>query len=264
MAENEKTKDKKENFFLDVRKSWWVYLVFVVLAWVISWIGTDLFINESSNRGTFGDKFGAVNALFSGLAFAGVIITILLQREELKATQNAVKAQTDEFEKQNETLALQRFEHSFFNMLSQHNEFIKVLGDDRKKGVIYFNELFREDIQKVRTRNIQETYAQKYNGIRKANLESYFSGLGLLLKAVGSADINNKDNYYDIISTRLTLSEKCLLCLEVGREKGDVDLQSFMQKQNINKYIVNIIEEDTNFDNRESWLNYLKTLSSKE
>jgi uncharacterized membrane protein YciS (DUF1049 family) len=34
-------------------------------------------------RGQFGDVFGAVNALFSGLAFAGLIYAILLQREDL-------------------------------------------------------------------------------------------------------------------------------------------------------------------------------------
>jgi hypothetical protein len=34
-------------------------------------------------RGQFGDVFGAANALFSGLAFAGLIYTVLLQREEL-------------------------------------------------------------------------------------------------------------------------------------------------------------------------------------
>ena len=35
-------------------------------------------------RGQFGDMFGGVNALFTGLAFAGVIYTILLQRKELE------------------------------------------------------------------------------------------------------------------------------------------------------------------------------------
>jgi hypothetical protein len=34
-------------------------------------------------RGQFGDLFGSINALFSGLAFAGVIVAIMLQREEL-------------------------------------------------------------------------------------------------------------------------------------------------------------------------------------
>lgn len=35
-------------------------------------------------RGQFGDVFGAVNALFSGLAFSGLIYAILLQREDLR------------------------------------------------------------------------------------------------------------------------------------------------------------------------------------
>ncbi|WP_146180620.1 hypothetical protein [Limnohabitans curvus] len=36
-----------------------------------------------ATRGQFGDVFGVVNALFSGLAFAGLIYTVFLQREEL-------------------------------------------------------------------------------------------------------------------------------------------------------------------------------------
>ena len=37
------------------------------------------------DRGLFGDMFGAMNALFGGLAFAGIIYTILLQRVELSS-----------------------------------------------------------------------------------------------------------------------------------------------------------------------------------
>lgn len=55
-----------------------------------------LFIPEQASvkatlgeRGTFGDMFGAVNALFSGLAFAGVVVAIVLQSQELRASRNA-------------------------------------------------------------------------------------------------------------------------------------------------------------------------------
>lgn len=41
------------------------------------------FLPDWSTRGQFGDVFGAANALFSGLAFAGLIYAILLQREDL-------------------------------------------------------------------------------------------------------------------------------------------------------------------------------------
>jgi len=99
-------------------------------------------------RGTFGDQFGAVNALFSGLAFAGLIYTIILQRHDLKLqrrdlhyqrrdlelnrkelelTRQEMEEQTAEFEKQNETLKIQRFESTFFNMLSQFQEVVNNL-----------------------------------------------------------------------------------------------------------------------------------------
>lgn len=39
---------------------------------------------QMATRGQFGDIFGGINALFTGLAFAGVIYTILLQRDELR------------------------------------------------------------------------------------------------------------------------------------------------------------------------------------
>lgn len=58
-------------------------IVFIVVIglWLIT-LFTLLGKSETA-RGTFGDMFGGVNALFSGLAFGGIIITILLQRKEL-------------------------------------------------------------------------------------------------------------------------------------------------------------------------------------
>ena len=57
-------------------------------------------------KGQFGDSFGALNALFSGLAFAGIIYTIQLQRkelnyqrEELRLTRFELKRSTDAQEK---------------------------------------------------------------------------------------------------------------------------------------------------------------------
>lgn len=40
--------------------------------------------------------FGGINALFSGLAFCGIIITILLQSKELKLQRDEIKANRDE------------------------------------------------------------------------------------------------------------------------------------------------------------------------
>ena len=102
-------------------------ILFVVGLWVGSIYWIEYRVEDLKNAGVFGDQFGAVNALFSGLAFAGLIYTILLQRDELNQTRQDIKNQTKEFEEQNKTLDLQRFEMSFFNLLSQHNEMVSLL-----------------------------------------------------------------------------------------------------------------------------------------
>ncbi len=104
----------------------------VLFVWALTFF--LFFISKSDERGQFGDMFGAVNALFSGLAFAGLIITLILQRRELELqrqelalTRKEMEDQTTEFEKQNETLKIQRFENTFFNMLSQFQEVVNSL-----------------------------------------------------------------------------------------------------------------------------------------
>lgn len=64
-------------------------LALCVLALLIQLVagGAIWFIFDSwEQRGLFGDMFGAVNTLFSGLAFAGVVYTIFVQlREQIGA-----------------------------------------------------------------------------------------------------------------------------------------------------------------------------------
>ncbi len=73
------------------RKSIFLYLIIgVIILWSLSAILTIIFIDQWSDRGTFGDLFGAVNALFSGLAFAALIYTIILQRDEIKTNREEI------------------------------------------------------------------------------------------------------------------------------------------------------------------------------
>lgn len=101
----------------------------VVIVWALTFL--LFFMSDSEKRGQFGDMFGAVNALFSGLAFAGLIITLILQRrelslqrDELEQTREELKNQREEFEKENETLKYQRFENLFYNMLNLQQEIV--------------------------------------------------------------------------------------------------------------------------------------------
>jgi septal ring factor EnvC (AmiA/AmiB activator) len=73
--------------------------VFVCIVWLISGISLYFSLDNWSERGTFGDMFGAINALFSGLAFAGLIFTIIMQREEIKTNQDEIELNRQELHK---------------------------------------------------------------------------------------------------------------------------------------------------------------------
>lgn len=58
-------------------------------------------------RGQVGDSFGSINALFSGLAFAALIVTIWMQRHELALQREELALQREEMAKSREEVATQ-------------------------------------------------------------------------------------------------------------------------------------------------------------
>lgn len=115
--------------------------VLIIGLWFLTYF---LLINKTPNeRGTIGDMFGSINALFSGLALAGIILTILLQRRELKLQREELRDTRKEFETQNETLKLQRFENTFFNLLNLHHQIVNAIDyrfykSKEKEGFSFF------------------------------------------------------------------------------------------------------------------------------
>lgn len=113
----------------DSDKGFIVTSVIVTIVIIGLWILTYCLLKDlkETDRGTFGDMFGSVNALFSGLALAGIILTILLQRKELKLQREELRETRTEFETQNETLKLQRFENTFFSILNLHHQIVSAI-----------------------------------------------------------------------------------------------------------------------------------------
>lgn len=141
---------------------WWYGICgvgFVGILWLLtfaSFVWGDYFHwIDVGDRGTFGDMFGGLNALFSGLAFVGIIFTIYmqrkefeLQREELGLTRETLESQRKELEVQNKTLKLQQFENTFFSMLRVHNDNVNSIDlvksdSTRTKGRDCFRVLYR-------------------------------------------------------------------------------------------------------------------------
>ena len=91
-------KNKKKNSN-NHRYTLWILVILVILVWVLSGIIIYYISPNWSERGTIGDMFGAVNALFSGLAFVGLIYTILMQREEIQMNRQEIEMNTKELKK---------------------------------------------------------------------------------------------------------------------------------------------------------------------
>lgn len=87
---------------IDDNKKTWILtkmIILVLVVWIVSAMLIIWQIDNWSDRGTFGDLFGAVNALFSGLAFAGLIYTIVLQKRELALQRSEIAQNRVELKK---------------------------------------------------------------------------------------------------------------------------------------------------------------------
>ncbi|MGO4710931.1 hypothetical protein AB4Y90_17845, partial [Chryseobacterium sp. 2TAF14] len=155
--ENKKNNEEKLNPLI------WLFIIIFVL-WVISLTLVIIIFPNWTSRGTFGDSFGALNSLFSGFAFGGIIYTILLQRKELKLQRDELILTRDELKRsanaqeasnkfQNEqiriaNLPILQYEterHDSINYLLIKNESGKIAFDI---DIWYYITYFEEDIAK--------------------------------------------------------------------------------------------------------------------
>ena len=90
------------------------------------WIFPKL-VSSVSVRGRWGDSFGVVTALFTGLAFVILIWTLHVQKDELRLQRGEIRGQKEQLQAQNQTLQKQNFESSFFQLLDFHNANFNVM-----------------------------------------------------------------------------------------------------------------------------------------
>lgn len=91
-----------------------ILLLSISLIWVWSWIFIDILV-PIEQRSNFGDKFGFINSLFSGLALAVIIYSIILQQKELNLQRKELSDTRQEFKDQN-------FQTTFFNLIKTQQQ----------------------------------------------------------------------------------------------------------------------------------------------
>ena len=87
------------------------YLVIAAILILILWTTTPIVLywmyGDLNKMSLFGDSFGSINALFSGLALAAIIFTVYQQHQELSLQREELKLQREEMKASREELAKQ-------------------------------------------------------------------------------------------------------------------------------------------------------------
>lgn len=209
------------------RSDGWMLFVWIGLIVVAIWALSIPIISQYENPGIIGDMFGAVNALFSGLAFAGVIVAIKLQREELrntrkelKYTRREIEAQKKEMQLQNATLVKQNFEDTFFSLLRLQQEAVHSLdfNDNSKdhKGRDCFAALYKK-FKNNRAREINRSvvsqndvagyYESTFYPSHQSDLGHYFRTLYNIIKFIDKSEITEKKLYTNLVRAQLSSFE---------------------------------------------------------
>lgn len=154
--------DKHFKWFLII--SIILLVLVVVYPFIIKWIFETWQIS-----GTFGDSYGALNALFSGLAFAGLIITILIQKKELKNQRKELRLQRAEMIDTRKEFLLNRITTLVYNQLER---FEKSIDDFKIKNHdnTYFGKEAIRHLDKVRENVMPDNLEDQKTSIYRQSL----------------------------------------------------------------------------------------------
>lgn len=200
--------------------------------------------------GTVASIWSLSGLFFIYIAFLGQKQQLLNQQLEIMYSQLEVKytrlellGQRLEMKEQNETLRLQRFENTFFELLGLFNSIVNdiayrtnvganPLSKGRQSFELYYRELQSNvNANKTVTRNgfyeasiieAIEAYGKTFTK-SKSNLGHYFATIYQIIKFIDTSKIQNKEQYISIFIAQLNSCEQVLFfytCLfKNGKEK---------------------------------------------
>lgn len=252
----------------------------VFAVWIINFIyGSNL---DDPNRGVFGDMFGASNSLFSGMALAGVIYAILLQRNEMSIarrelhyTKSIFDEQSRQLTTQNSATRKQNFESTFFQLLRMFTDLTESLDVGRppdaihrgKDVFVYLHNRFERAERGLQREGVAApSFLQVYGRIyseHENDLGHYFRSLYTILKFIDQTKVENQKFYANVLRAQLSNAELEVLLYNGlsfhGVEKMKPLLESYAFFDNLPLTSVKYTEAINNYE-REAFGNNEATL----
>lgn len=208
--------------------------------------------------GTVASIWSLAGLFFIYVAFLGQKQQLLNQQLEIMYSQLEVKytrlelaGQKAEMAKQNDTLEKQKFENTFFQLLSNHNSIVnsldlwrnrrnggrEVLAQGRDCFVIFYNRLqskIKEPREKHKLDEIIEIYMQFFQE-NVSDLGHYFRNLYHIIKFVEESQIEDKKRYTNFVRAQLSAGELALLFYNCLSELGNEKFQPLIEKYSLLK-----------------------------
>lgn len=260
--------DKLDNDIIRFTKyAWrciWLGVFITIFALFYFSIKIETPLNEMGDfmSGTVASIWSLAGLFFIYVAFIGQKVQILHQQMEimhsqleLKYTRFELEGQKKEMIEQNNTLKIQRFENTFFSMLSLHHRIVENVdltyypNGRGLKGRDAFRFIF-ETLTMLMSQNVDKDfkiiYLEEYEQLR-THLGHYFRNIYRIIKLVDNLEIkttnrkkkSDKDNYQlrysytSILRAQLSDFEILLLFYNCLTSNGSKRLKPFIEKYSL-------------------------------
>jgi hypothetical protein len=174
--------------------------------------------------GSFGDTFGSLNALFSGLAFAGVVVTLLMQRKDLTV-------QRRDIEEARQQASHQKIESQFYSMLTLQQNVVSGFDVKRKGELLHSGrdcfKVWYRFLESEYRGSLSEGYAKledsyelmwlKYQG----DLSLYFRSLYSVFRFISESGHPDTLRFGSVVRSFLSDFELVILYYNCLNKKGE-------------------------------------------
>jgi hypothetical protein len=219
------------------RRTFVILCGIVILVW-ISWHFVIVWLTDGKTieLGNWGDAYNILTTLFTGLAFAGLVFTILLQTTQLNDSEK--------------DQATQRFENILFQMLNSLNQIIDSIQFGSGQGRDAFKNMYIDlDYNYIRAdrsafkipldedteKAIIERYASFYD-VNQANLGHYYRTLYWVFQFINRSNMTDKQFYSKLVRAQLS-SEQLLLLFYNGFLDGAQDFKPLIENYTLFKHL---------------------------
>jgi hypothetical protein len=224
-----------------------VLVTFGVIAW---WIGHRKFFGTGNpslgDWGNYGSFLqGTTASLWSLAGLLIIFVAFLAQKQQLLRQELELQKQAKQFELQQQSIKLQNFENSFFQLLSLHNQIVtsmrgtSMMSRDESFGRACFEKWY-DDFKTVRWSNpknaapvdvpVLKRYSWLYD-MHQGELGHYFRNLYHVIKFVKESEALKNDNpiieyknrrrYTSLVRATLSQFELALLFYNGISDNGD-------------------------------------------